>query len=295
LSPKIPEGFDAFWSETSEEALSEPLDFEREPGNAFELPGFRIDTFTFRNIKREPRHGWIAEPENGQSFPAFLWVPPYGRESLLPNAYGTRSGFVSASLNFFGHGAFHQEKYNPSRGYFTEGVLDPHTFILKSLFQDAVLAARVLKAQPRVHSNTIGAMGMSQGGGISIWLGAFVPWIARVCADMPFFGGVSQTLGNHVYRYPLKELIDYSQALPGRMESIRSTLTYFDTLNVATRCKKPTQVSLGEKDPAAKPASVEAVFAALPCPKILRRYRIGHDWYPEMIPNNIEWLKNDGD
>ena len=57
-----------------------------------------------------------ARPGRSRRAPGFVWIPPYGRESLLPNAYGTREGFVSLSFNFFGHEAFHQEKYVTARG-----------------------------------------------------------------------------------------------------------------------------------------------------------------------------------
>ena len=294
MSPEIPSDFDAFWRETVDAAFALSLDYKRNPGNAFDLPGFLVETYSFRGIDGSARHGWIAVPVEVRRSPGFLWLPPYGRESLLPNAYGTREGMVSASLNFFGHDAFHCEKYKPSRGYFAEGVLDPHTWVMRSMFQDAVLAARVLREQPEVDSERISVMGMSQGGGISIWLGAWVEWIRSVCADMPFLGGVSQTLGSHVYRYPLKELIDLAESTLDGLDRIKATISYFDTLNVATRCSKPTQVSLGEKDPAVRPASASAIYEALSGQKVLRRYPVGHDWYPEMIENNRDWVLKNG-
>jgi len=294
LQPHIPEGFDAFWKEITEEALNATLDFDRHRGNSYDLPGFEVETFSFRGIGAQDLHGWVAFPDKAKAeskkLRAFLWIPPYGRESLLPNAYGTREGFVSLSFNFFGHEAFHQEKYRKERGYFAEGVLDPHTWIFKRMYQNAVIAARILQSLPEIDPNRIGAMGMSQGGGMSIWLGALVPFVKAVCADMPFMGGMSERLGQHVYRYPTKELIDFANQVPNGLETIKRTISYYDTLNVATRCTKPTQVSLGEKDPASKPHSVEAIYNALAGKKILRKYPIGHDWYPDMISNNREWL-----
>lgn len=290
MLPKIPPEFDSFWQETTEEALNEALDFTREQGNAFDWPGFLVEKYTFRGIDGSPRYGWIAAPEDSGPHPAFLWIPPYGRESLIPNVYGTRKGFVTASLNFFGHHAFHQERYTPTRGYFAEGVLDPHSWIMRANYQNAVLAARVLRGQPEVDHERVSTMGMSQGGGIAIWLGAGVEWIRAVCADMPFLGGVSQTLGAQVYRYPLKELLDFAEGLPDGLERIKTTISYFDTLNVATRCHKPTHLSLGEKDPAVKPPSVLAIYDALPGEKMLVRYPTGHDWHQGMIENNRKWL-----
>lgn len=290
FEPYPPADFDAFWHETVQQAQAAPLEFQRQPGNAFDWQGFYIETFTYRGIAGDILNGWIATPPGNGPFPAFLWTPPYGRESLLPNAYGTREGFVSLSYNFFGHEPFHQEKYTPTRGYFAEGAADPHTWIFRSMFQNAVLAFRVLEQQPEINREALGAMGMSQGAGISIWLGAWLQGVKAVCADMPFLGTMRFSLRKNVYRYPMKELIDFAESVPNGMQVLDRTISYFDTLNQATRCNVPTHVSLGLKDPSVRPNTAEAIFNALPGRKILRRYDVGHDWYPPMIENNRQWL-----
>src|SRR5438309_1655015 len=50
LAPHLPEDFDAFWSETVEQALNAPLDFDRKPGNAFNSPGFIVEIFRFTSV-----------------------------------------------------------------------------------------------------------------------------------------------------------------------------------------------------------------------------------------------------
>jgi cephalosporin-C deacetylase len=289
LQPYVPEDFDEFWGEAVAEANAAPLDFHRSLTNDFDLPGFIVETVEFRGMK-EKLHGWLAYPPQARRAPGFVWVPPYGRESLLPNEYGTREGFVSFSFNFFGHGAFHQEKYVTSRGYFAEGAESPETWVFRRMLQDAILATRVLQAQLEADENRIGAMGMSQGAGISIWLGAWCKIVRAVCADMPFLGAIRQTLLSSVYRYPLKEVTDYMETIPLGKERVLNTISYFDTINQATRCEKPTLVSRGLKDPACRPETVQAVFDALPGTKMLRTYDWGHDWHPDMIENNRQWL-----
>ncbi|MFX8680898.1 acetylxylan esterase, partial [Acinetobacter baumannii] len=91
------------------------------------------------------------------------------------------------SLNFFGESSFHQETYTPARGYFAEGIENPETWVFRRLYQDSSRAFKALSSLPEVTS--VSAMGMSQGGGISVWLGAFCPGVRSVVADMPFLGG----------------------------------------------------------------------------------------------------------
>lgn len=287
--PYPPEDFDSFWADASAEANAVKLDFHRSLTNDFSFPGFTVESIDFQGMTGRVQ-GWIAYPEGARRLPGFVWVPPYGRESLLPNQYGTRDGFVSLSFNFHGLGAFHQEKYAIDRGYFAQGADDPETWVFRRMLQDAIIATRVLQAQIEVDEDRIGSMGMSQGAGISIWLGAHCPIIKAVCADMPFLSGITNTIMNTVYRYPLKELRDFMDSIPLGEARVLNTLSYFDTMNQATRCKIPTHVSLGLKDPACKPDTVRAVYDALPGMKELSVYDWGHDWHPDMVANNRNWL-----
>jgi cephalosporin-C deacetylase len=286
----LPEDIEDFWREAVAEANAHPLYFRRSASEDFGLTGFHVQTLCFSVPNGRMLNGWIAYPEGARRLRSFLWIPPYGRESSLPNHYSTRDGFVSMSFNFFGEPAFHQEKYLAARGYLTAGAEAPETWVFRRMLQDAVIAAKVLQAQSEVDEERVGAMGMSQGGGMAIWLGAWCAIVKAVCADMPFLGNVAQTLTQPVYRYPMKELADLIDELPLGLARVLNTLSYFDTANQARFCRAPTQVSLGLKDPAARPENVRDIFEALPGPKILRTYDWGHDWFPPMIENNRRWL-----
>jgi cephalosporin-C deacetylase len=288
--PHLPEEFDSFWRETVEEAQSVPIDFQRSGFDELRAPGFIVETLSFAVLGGRRLNGWIARPIDEKNNPAFLWTPPYGRESLLPNEYGTREGFVSLSFNFFGEEAFHQEKYRIERGYFSEGADDPHTWIFRRMFQDAFTAFRVLQALPEVNEEKVGAMGMSQGAGMSIWLGAWCPGVRAVCADMPFLCDIRHTLLKTVHRYPLKELTDFMKSIPLGEERVLNTVAFFDTMNMATHCRVPTHVTVGLKDPASRPDNVRACYNALAGKKSLTELDWGHDWDPSMVETNRNWL-----
>jgi cephalosporin-C deacetylase len=290
VGPEPPEDLVEFWTEATEQALHAPLDYRRDLNPELGPTGHIIETLRFRGIAGENRFGWIAYPPDARRLPGFLWVAPYGRESKLPDQYGTRPGFVSLSFNFFGHQAMHIEKYVPDRGYFAEGASSPETWIFRQMFQDAVIATRVMQAQFEIDEERIGAMGMSQGGGISIWLGAWCPIVRSVCADMPFLGNVLEALNSNVYRYPMKELVDYAETLPVGMAQVGNTVSYFDTVVQARHCKVPTLVSLGLRDPASRPDTVRQIIDALPGTIRKVEYPGGHDWDPEMVENNRRWL-----
>jgi cephalosporin-C deacetylase len=83
---------------------------------------------------------------------------------------------------------------------------------------------------------------------------------------------------------------DFAETLPGGMEAVLRTIAYFDTVNQATRVRKPTLVSLGLRDPAVRPDTVRAVYRALPSEKKLVEYESGHDWNPKMIEADRDWI-----
>ena len=286
---EAPEDLSSFWQRVAEEANAVRLDFSRTSTERRSPTGHRVDELSFTGLSGA-LHGWIAYEPQARRAPAFLWLAPYGRESKLPDEHGTRAGFTSFSFNFHGEGAFHQERYARERGYFAQGIEAPATWIFRRMLGDAIVATRVLQAQSEADEDRLGAMGMSQGGGIAIWLGAWCPLVRAVCADMPFLGRMAGTLEGEVYRYPTKEIIEAMQVMPVGRERILNTIHYYDTVFQAAHCRVPTQVSLGLRDPASKPPNVRAVYEALAGVKRLVEYPGGHDWDPQMVPNNAMWL-----
>lgn len=290
LAPYPPDDLADFWQDAAQEAASAPLDFRRSGTNDWLKSGCVVESLQFRGIDGEARHGWICMPHEARRLPAFLWVPPYGRWSMMPDDYGTREGFVSLSFNFFGESAFHQEEYVPARGYFALGAKDPHTFVFRRMAQDAMIAMRVLEAQSEADEDRLAAMGLSQGGGMAIWLGAWCRQVKAVVADMPFLAAMKWVLAQRVHRYPLKELTEFMDTMPLGREIVGHTLSYFDTVNQASFCRVPTLVTLGLKDPAVRPEQVRAVYEALPGSKQLVEMDWGHDWHESMVARNRDWL-----
>lgn len=291
LKPYVPSGFEPFWREITEEAFAAPLDWGRKPQSEQHSDHHQIETFSFRGIDGQTRYGWLALPPQTQ-VPGFVWLAPYSRWSMLPNKYGARPGYASISFNFHGESAFHQEEYTPARGYFADGALDRQTWVFRRMYQDSVIITRLFESLNEVDSSRIVSMGMSQGGGMSIWLGAWCKLIKAVVADEPFLGAMPFVLTAKAFRYPLKELADLAFTNSDSEQRVRATLSYFDTLNQAAFCEVPTRVTLGLKDPAVKPDQVRAIYEALPGKRELEELDWGHDWHPQMITGAEQFLNS---
>ena len=288
--PYLPEGFLAFWEDTVREADLSDLDYSRSVQSEVSRDGFQIDLVDFKGVSGDVVHGWFACSEGSIMNPAFVWLAPYGRWSMTPNEYGTRQGFCSLSFNYFGESAFHEETYAPERGYFADGIGDPETWVFRRMFQDSVIACRVLAELEEANAARVGAAGLSQGAGIAIWLGAMARNVKCVCADLPFCAARPVVFAEDVRRYPLKEVADYMAESEENRERAMRTMAFFDTVNLATMCEVPTLVTVGLKDPFVKPFEVRSVYEALAGEKRLDKIDGGHDWHPSMVERNRDWL-----
>lgn len=289
--PWVPEGFDEFWYGLVGEAMSAPLDLSRTWVDEGVSDSHVVQLLAFRGAGGSTRQGWIAFPHGARRLAGFLCIPPYGRWSMQPNEHGTRAGHVSMSFNFFGEGPFHHEPYSVERGYFAEGAESPDTWVFGRMFQDCVIALRLLQAQVEVDEHRLGATGLSQGGGMALWLGAFCPLVRSVVADMPFIAGVPWVLQRNVHRYPIKELIDFMDSLPLGREQVMNTLSFFDTLNVATRVEVPTRLTYGTRDPSVHAPQVLAIHKVVSAPKEIEELDSGHDWHPRMVEGTLSWFR----
>ncbi len=289
-APSIPAGFDDFWLDAVHEAKQVGAEFNRTPQTDVRRDGFQIDFISFQSVGGRTIQGWFAFPLEKMISPGFLWIAPYGRWSMLPNEYGTRDGMCSLSFNFFGAPAFHREEYSQERGYFAEGIDSPESSVFRRMFQDCAVAFSVLQAQEECNAQQVGAMGMSQGGGMAIWIGAHLTSVRAICADMAFGAARATVFEHEVRRYPLKEVSDYMAQSPTHREKALRTMSFFDTIHLATRCKVPTMLTYGTKDPAVKEFEVRSIFGALAGEKVIEAIDGGHDWHESMIERNREWL-----
>jgi cephalosporin-C deacetylase len=108
---------------------------------------------------------------------------------------------------------------------------------------------------------------------------------------MPFGAARPVVFSRDIHRYPLRELIDWWSGDPARRTAAMRTMSYFDTVNMATYCKVPTLVTYGTKDPAVREFEVRSVFEALAGEKEIAAIEWGHDWHESMVDRNRQWLE----
>jgi cephalosporin-C deacetylase len=146
-------------------------------------------------------------------------------------------------------------------GFMTRGVEDPETYYYRRLFTDGVRAVEAARAHPLTDASRTAAVGISQGGGITLAVGGLVPDLVAVAPDVPFLCDFPRatTLTD---RQPYREIGNYLKTHRGRTERVMRTLSYFDGVHFAARGRAPALFSAALEDQTCPPSTVFAAFNA---------------------------------
>ncbi|ARX88143.1 acetyl xylan esterase [Streptomyces alboflavus] len=225
---------------------------------------------TYAGFGGHPVKGWLLVPAGATGpLPTVVEFIGYGggrglpHQRLLWSAAGyahfvmdTRgqasSGSVGDTPDPVGSGPAHP-------GYLTRGIDDPHDYYYRRVFTDGVRAVEAARSHPLVDSARVAAVGGSQGGGISIAVGALVGDLAAIAPDVPFLCDFPRavTLSD---RLPYQEIAQYLRTRIGRDERVFRTLSYFDGVHFAARGRAPALFSAALEDETCPPSTVFAAF-----------------------------------
>ena len=138
---------------------------------------------------------------------------------------------------------------NTLNGHITRGLADgPDKLLFHDIFLDTALLARIVMRLPGVDPNRVGAMGGSQGGGLSLACAALEPRIARVAATYPFLCDYRRVwdmdLAKDAY-VDMREYFRHFDPLHECEEQIFLTLGYIDVAQLAARIRGEVLMATG--------------------------------------------------
>jgi cephalosporin-C deacetylase len=277
-----PKDFDSFWQITLDEARQHPLNarFERVD---FGLKTVEAYDVTFAGFGGQPVKGWLLLPVGpqrplpcvveyigyggGRGFPYewLLW-PSVGYAALIMDTRGQGSTWRHGDTPDLPNGA------NPSvPGFMTQGILNPETYYYRRVFTDAVRAVETARSHSAIDPRRIAATGGSQGGGITVAVSGLVPDLDIAMPDVPFLCHFRRALGL-TDKYPYGEIVQYLSTHRDHVETIYSTLTYFDGMNFAARSRARALYSTGLMDAVCPPSTVFATYNHIDAPKEIKVY-----------------------
>ncbi|TWV31295.1 acetylxylan esterase [Streptomyces misionensis] len=267
-----PEDFDAFWEDTLKEARTHELGVRFEPVETG-LATVEVYDVTFAGFGGHPVKGWLRLPAGTtEPLPLIVEFIGYGGGRGLPHqdllwASTGRAHFVmdtrgQGSVWGGGGGTADPVGSGPAHpGFLTRGIDAPGNHYYRRVFTDAVRAVEAARAHPLTDAARTVAIGESQGGGITLAVGALVPDLVAVAPDVPFLCDFPRAV-ILTDRHPYREVGLFLKTHRGRTAEVLRTLSYFDGVHFAARGRVPALFSTALQDETCPPSTVFAAFNA---------------------------------
>ncbi|MFB6715991.1 MULTISPECIES: acetylxylan esterase [unclassified Streptomyces] len=267
-----PEDFDAFWSQTLDEARSHDLGARFERRTDTGLATVDVYDVTFAGFDGHPVKGWFVLPAGTtEPLPVVVEFIGYGGGRGLAHTHllWASAGFAHFVMDTRGQGSGWVVGDTPDPvgsapafpGFMTRGIEDPHAFYYRRVFTDAVRAVEAARSHPLTDATRTAAIGVSQGGGITLAVGGLIPDLVAIAPDVPFLCDFPRAL-TVTDRTPYREVGNYLKTHRGRAERARTTLSYFDGVHFAARGQAPALFSTALEDMTCPPSTVFAAFNA---------------------------------
>lgn len=273
--PPAPEGFEAFWRDTYNQALAVKPNIELKP-SPYSTDAMEVQEVYFDAWGGVRLGGWFAKPRHATAV----------RNTVFSHGYGGRAepGELNfdppGNLLFYCARGFHLSAYdavppNQSSTHVVHGLEHRDTYMHRGCAADIWAAATVLNELCPDTADRLQFRGGSYGGG----MGALaLPWDDRFSAaaiEVPSFG-------HHPIRLdcPCTGSGEAVRKFVAAHPEARDILPYYDSATAATYLTIPTHVNCALFDPAVPPPGQFAVHNAIAGPKKLHTVPAGHFEYP---------------
>ena len=298
-----PGNFDQFWNESLASARKSRLEVRFEPiDSGLSL----VDTFdvTYNGYGGQPIKGWLILPKV-RSAPLACVVEyiGYGGGRGFPTDWllWSSAGYAHFVMDTRGQGSVWRPGDTPdadgsapqSPGFMTRGILDPKNYYYRRVFTDAVRAIEAARAHDAVDGTKIAVTGGSQGGGVALAVAALESGVSVLMADVPFLCHY-RVATEITDSDPYHEISQYCQIHRDKIETVFSTLSYFDGVNFAARGKCKALFSVGLMDEVCPPRTVFAAYNHYAGPKEIRVWQYNHHEGGDAFQNveKIKFLKH---
>lgn len=269
---------DVYWDRTLEEYADKPLNAKR---TLVETPYPYMEAYKveYEGFDTTPIRGWYLLPRfhtGGGKLPCIVLYHGYTRSKGDPEDYASYllMGLAVFAIDIRGQagetGNLLAQEFGMTKGWITQGILHRDTCYYKAITMDALRALDWVSEQPEVDRSRICAAGASQGGGLAMIAAALsdkpaiaIPHIPNMCY-MDF--GLLNSSGS------LTEAASFIERFPEHLDTVLTTLSYFDNMNLAHRIRIPIFVTVGLKDTVTMPETIYAAYNRVQAEKTIVPY-----------------------
>lgn len=269
MNPK-PQDFDEFW----DKGLKEIKNMDCKPEfvlSKFQIPGAECYNLFFTGTFGARVHAKVVKPTNlSRPGPAIVEFHGYSGSSgdWAGKLKYTALGYTVASLDCRGQGGYSQDTCQTSgttfRGSILKGLDDqPEKLGFRNIFLDTVIMTKIIMNMPEVDATRVGAIGGSQGGGLTIACAALVPEIKVATPNFPFLSDYKRVWKMDLAKAAYEELTYYFKHFDPRHEredEIFNKLGYIDIQHLAPRIKAKIMMGTGLMDQICPPSTQFAAY-----------------------------------
>lgn len=296
-----PADHDRYWSDALAEMNAVdpqieliPVDFNCPYAECFDL--YFTGTKGARVYAQYLRPKAVTEPH-----PAILMFHGYRGSSgdLFDKLPYVAAGMSVAALDARGQGGRSQDiggiHGNTADGQITRGIDEgPHSLLFRDVFLDTALLAKIVMAMPEVDAARVGAMGISQGGGLTLACASLVPSLKRIAPVYPFLSDYRRVwemdLAQDAYA-DLRLYLRRFDPLHEREEEIFTRLGYIDIQYLVPRIKAEVLFYTGLMDSTCPPSTQFAAYNKITAPKHLKIYPdFAHEALPQRADSSFEFM-----
>lgn len=290
-----PNDHDAFWAAGLAEMRALDAQVELTPA-AFQVPFARCFDLHFTGVGGARVHAKLLRPAASQSGsqagnrpgPAVLMFHPYATYSgdwSEKLAY-VSMGFTVAALDVRGQGGSSQDTSqivgNTLRGHIVRGLADgPEKLFFRQVFLDTAQLAGIVMAMDEVDEQRVAAVGMSQGGGLTLACAALEPRIRLAAPIAPFLSDYLRVWEMDLARDGYAQLQEYFRRfdpLHERADETFRRLGYIDVQHLCPRIKARVLLTMGLMDTVCPPSTQFAAYNKITSEKSLLLYPdFGHE------------------
>ncbi|MEQ8671741.1 MAG: acetylxylan esterase [Aggregatilineales bacterium] len=292
INPK-PDDFDSYWSDAIAEMREVdpqvelvPADFQTSFADCFHM--------YFTGVKGARVHAMLLRPKQlRDNHPALVVFHGYtgNAGSWIEQLPYVAQGFVVAALDCRGQGGLSEDvgghAGTTQRGHIIRGLDgDPHNLLFRHIFLDTAQLAGLVMDFPEVNENRVGAMGGSQGGGLTIACSALEPRIKRAAPVFPFLTDYQRVWEMDQAKDAYTEIqtyFRYHDPLHEREKEVFTKLGYIDVQHLANRIQANVLMGVGLMDTVCPPSTQFAAYNKITSEKSLVIYP---DYRHENLPGH---------
>jgi len=300
INPR-PKDFDEYWERALNEMRSIDPCVELIP-SSFQVPFAECFDLYFTGVKNARIHAKYLRPKGVvKPHPAIIQFHGYTANS---GDWSDKLGYVAmgysvAAMDCRGQGGLSEDvggvKGTTINGHIIRGLSDdPDQLLFRQIFLDAAQLASIVMSMPEVDENRVGAMGGSQGGGLTLACASLEPRIKKAVSVYPFLCDYQRVWEMDLAKDAYEELRIYFRRfdpLHEREKEIFTKLGYIDVQHLVKRIRGDVMMAVGLMDTVCPPSTQFAAYNKIEAKKELVIYPdFGHESLPGFNDKTMEFM-----